>query len=138
MWSILVDIYTKLKELPSKTKDFADEYTKAFLSIFGGFVTIIFSALFQMHSLWQLDMICVKPVWDGVLCYSYYPFNDGPLFTPMFGGTVGGAYDFFLGMNYIGWASAIVGTFLVMLGVVLFYRANYLDMKNGVPKVAIE
>lgn len=125
-----------------KIKDFALEYTKAFTSILSGIISIAVSATFQFHSLWQLDLINVGRVWGdsvgnvayyqglinaGIPSYSaVYPFIDGPLFK----GTVGQAYDFFLGMNWAGWILGMVGVFFIMLGLILFYRANLLEVKS--------
>lgn len=133
-----------IRPLFRKIKNFADEYTKAFVSMFGGFLSIISSSIFQFHSIAQLDIICVNPVWNYatmtnlgyawlipqmpwvVTRFSDQYFQDGIIYR----GTIGGAYDFFLSMNVIGWALAIVGTFFVMFGVVLFYRANYFEWKE--------
>jgi hypothetical protein len=63
----------------------------------------------------------------GISSYSeVYPFIDGPLFK----GTIGQAYDFFLGMNHFGWILGMIGVFFIMLGVIFFYRANYLELKE--------
>ena len=116
----------------------------------GGFITIIVSAMFQLHSLWQLDLSCLGGVWNscewniarytdllarGFWRFAEVPFQDGQFFKS----NIGNAYDLFLGMNYIGWGLGMVGTFLIMLGVILFYRANMLEAKglltnNGLDK----
>jgi hypothetical protein len=111
-----------------KIKDFALEYTKAFASMLTGIVTIATSAIFQLHSLWQLNFIFDPYIWHDVTVSNYGKqlFIDGPLYN----GTISGATDFFLGMNAVGWVLALVGTFFLMLGVILFYRANLLEVKS--------
>ena len=132
---------TNKKGIVRKIKDFTTDFTKAFISILGGLITLIVSAMFQLHSLWQLDIICVGPVWStcisniskyqdliarGFMHYSEEPFQDGQFFHM----TIGNAYDFFLGMNYVGWALAIVGTFLIMFGITLVYKEKIKQLKR--------
>jgi hypothetical protein len=133
---------TQKKGLIRKLKTFASNFTKAFVSILGGLITLVISAMFQIHSLWQLDIICVGPVWNlcvnnivkyqdliarGFMHYSDETgFQDGQFFRM----TVGNAYDFFLGMNYLGWCLAVVGTFLIMFGIILFYKEQIKTLKN--------
>jgi hypothetical protein len=125
-----------IRQFVRKVKNFAVNYTKSFASILGGLIAIAISAVFEFHSLWQLDMICKGPVWaslqdniswfQGMLIsgYTYYSqihFEDGPIYR----GTVGGAYNFFLGMNAVGWATAIIGTFFIMYGITMFLSQKY-------------
>jgi disulfide bond formation protein DsbB len=132
-----------------KVKDFASEYTKAFLAMFGGVVTLIISAIMTFHAEAQIDMMESNFIWgtcqsninffqsliaQGFDKLRYLPFQDGFLFQT----NTGDASDIFLSLLITGWALAVVGTFLIMLGIVIFYRANYLDAKNGVPKVVTE
>lgn len=130
-----------IKPLFGKIKNFVSEYTKAFASMFGGFTSIIISAILQFHTLWQLNMMQNGFIWgscqtnieffqslikQGYTSVQYIPFQDGFLFQMRFGD----ANDIFLTLNTIGWALAIVGTFLIMLGIVLFYRANMLEKEK--------
>lgn len=130
-----------IKPLFGKIKNFALEYTKAFASMLGGFVTIIVSAVLQFHTLWQLNMMQNGFIWgscqanigwlqslinQGYSSVQYIPFQDGFLFQMKFGD----ANDIFLALNTVGWALAIIGTFLIMLGIVLFYRANMLEKEE--------
>lgn len=130
-----------IKPLFGKIKGFVSEYTKAFTSILGGFISIIISAILQFHTLWQLNMMQNDFIWgscetnieyfqslikQGYTSVQYIPFQDGFLFQMRFGD----ANDIFLSLNTIGWTLAIVGTFLIMLGVVLFYRANMIEREK--------
>lgn len=131
-------------EIFGKIKGFASEYTKAFISIFAGFVMLIISAVYHSHALAQLDMICKDFVWNYPpmtnLGYAWvipqHPllvtrladqfFQDGVFFQT----TYGNAYDFFLSLTTLTWVLAIVGMFFIMLGFLIYFRANYLDFKN--------
>jgi hypothetical protein len=77
------------------------------------------SFLILLHSLWQVDLICVRPVWQtsewipyfrslNVTNYSdYYPFQCGFWFRT----TVGNAYDLYLGMAIVSWFVLLVSLF---------------------------
>ena len=70
------------------------------------------SLLLLLHSLWQLDLICVEPVWSefwtSPLGGLYkQPFQCGFWFRT----TVGNAYDFYLGMVVVSWFVLLVSLF---------------------------
>jgi len=70
------------------------------------------SLLMLLHSLWQIDLICVGPVWS-----EYWTSPPGGLFRQpfqcgfWFRTTVGNAYDLYLGMNVISWFVLLVSLF---------------------------
>jgi disulfide bond formation protein DsbB len=124
-----------------KVKEFAINYTKAFLLIFSGLITLIISAILTFHAEAQIDMMERGFIWDtcqqniqffenliaqGYTKLRYYPFQDGFLFQT----STGDASDIFLSLIIVGWMLAIIGTFLIMLGIILFYRKNYYELKN--------
>lgn len=130
-----------IRPLLRKVKNFASEYTKAFILMLGGFITIIISAILEFHAEAQVDMMEHRWIWyscqsniiylqgliaQGYTSLRYLPFQDGFLFQT----NVGDASDIFLSLLITGWGLAIVGTFLVMLGVVLFHRTNYLKLRK--------
>jgi len=133
----------KIRRFFSKVKHTIEAYKESAISILGGLITLAISAMFQIHSLWQLDIICVQAVWgncvDNIVRYQgllaagwqhysdVFPFQDGQFFRM----TVGNAYDFFLGMNYVGWCMAIVGTFLIMYGIVLAYKKQLHTLRKN-------
>uniref|UniRef100_A0A6M3XD78 Uncharacterized protein n=1 Tax=viral metagenome TaxID=1070528 RepID=A0A6M3XD78_9ZZZZ len=70
------------------------------------------SLLMLLHSLWQLDLICVQPVWS-----EYWSSPPGGLFKQpfqcgfWFRTTVGNAYDLYLGMAVVSWFVLLVSLF---------------------------
>lgn len=70
------------------------------------------SFLMLIHSLAQLDLICVGPVWSN-FWYSppgglyAQPFQDGFWFRT----TVGNAYDFFLSISVASWFVLLISLF---------------------------
>jgi hypothetical protein len=139
-----------IRPLFGKIKNFATEYTKAFASMFTGVTMLLISAIYHAHAWAQLDLINVTSVWDscetnilryqtllaqGFWRYAEVPFQDGITFRT----NIGNAYDFFGSLLTGMWALGIIGMFFLMLGVVLFYRANMLEAKeiltnNGMDK----
>lgn len=113
--------------------------------MFVGIVTLIMSAICEFHSIAQLDMILGRFVWtanvDNINFYNWlnslhlvfykdYPWIDS-IFTALYNGKVGGAYDFFLGMNAMGWALGLIGIFFIMLGVMMIYRKQLQTLRKS-------
>ena len=70
------------------------------------------SLLLLLHSLWQLDLICVEPVWSefwtSPLGGLYkQPFQCGFWFRT----TVGDAYDYFLSVAVLSWFVLLASMF---------------------------
>ena len=122
----------------ARIKEFATNYTKSFVCMLIGIIMIGWSAIWEFHSLWQLDLICVGPVWgstlgnsqwyynlylQGFAHYSDVPFQCGFFFRT----TIGNAYDFFLGVNVVAWILALLGMFVLMMGI---YTATIKKLKT--------
>ena len=80
------------------------------------------SLLMLLHSLWQIDLIAVGPVWGSTLGNSQWYFSlykDGFLRLAdksfqcgfWFRTTVGNAYDLYLGMAVVSWFVLLVSLF---------------------------
>lgn len=134
--SLLIYMWNNIKGNLRMIRYFTTNYTSSFILIFIGFIILTISAVFNFHGIAQVDMINVGPVWSyppltnlgyawvipqvpwSVTRYADQYFQDGPIYR----GTVGGAYDFFLGMIAMGWILAIIGMCLLMFGLILFFN----------------
>lgn len=74
------------------------------------FIGIGISLLMLLHSLWQLDIIAVRPIWDTknwikwFLSTGYSNFADIPFQCGFwFRTSLGNAYDFYLSLNVASW-----------------------------------
>jgi len=98
------------------------------MSLFG----IGLSLLLTLHGLWQLDIICVDPVWStnqfinwfvgtGYETYSNIPFQCGLWKT-----TIGRAYDVYLSLPVVGWFVLLMSMCLFTVSIVFLVRKYYL------------
>jgi len=98
------ELLTKVKKKTKKSWFWLR--SKNILNIFG----IGLSFLMMLHSLWQLDLIAVRPVWgtgewiSWFLSTGYKNFCDMPWQCGFwFRTTLGNAYDYYLSMIVVSW-----------------------------------
>jgi len=79
---------------------------------------VAISLLILLHSIWQLDLICVRPVWrteewipwfqaTGYKYFSEIPFQCGFWFKT----NIGMAYDYFLSMCIVSWFLLLISMY---------------------------
>lgn len=106
-----------------------NELIKKFLS-FLPLMGIGISLLLLVHSLWQMDLIDVRPIWQtqewipwflktGLDNYSDMPFQCGFFFRT----TIGNANDYYLGMCVVSW-------FLLLLSMYFYPRVKNVTIKT--------
>lgn len=108
---------------------------KRFLRKLLGFLPLMgigVSLLMLLHSLWQLDLICVGPVWGknwvywgptGV--YADETFQCGFWFIT----TVGMAYDYFLSLVVVSW-------FVLLASMYFWHRRKVKKLKKEISRLA--
>ena len=108
----------------------------ALIGIMFSLVGIGISYLLTMHGLWQLDIVCINPVWGtqtwikwfletGYENYSDYPFQCGLWKT-----TMGRAYDVYLSYPVVGWFLLLVSMCVLMISIMLLIRGYYLKTRK--------
>jgi hypothetical protein len=131
----------KIKEVPGRTKEFISDFTRFAIGISIGIVGVVTSVVLELHAIWQLDLICVEPVWDTLKFIGYtWPyiqskglnrfadlyFQDGPLIKT----TVGGAYDIFLGMSVFSLILMAISVSTIFLSIVYYYRYQLKELER--------
>ena len=100
-------------------------------------VGIGFSFLLLLHSLWQLDLIAVRPVWSthewitwflgiGYKDFSEMPFQCGFWFKT----NVGMAYDFYLSLAVVSWFLLLISMYLWRWRTVKKLKKEYDELYN--------
>ncbi len=133
------------KESPSllsRIKATAINYPKNFGEMLAGLMTVCTSALLFFHCEWQINLMTDPYVWgkatdvitkmQGILAQGYtsmryVPFQDGVFFQMNFGN----ANDVFLALMALGWFLGIIGTFLLMHGIIsIVYKQKLNKLKK--------
>lgn len=113
---------------------------QAFASIIIGAFLMATSGVALLHGVAQWDLLFTGIVWGtaasnviyfqqiiagGYARWADLPFQDSILFRS----TAGNGYDFFLMLIAIGWVMGIVGTSVLMYGVILIYKQQVSQLK---------
>jgi Ca2+/Na+ antiporter len=120
-------MFERVKQKLRETKQTAQDYTKQFIEMLGGLLTVCASALLFFHAEWQINIQTQDYVWNsfpdllskihywmsqGYTSMRYVPFQDGKFFVMQFGN----ANDVFFALMALGWFLGIIGTFLLVHG----------------------
>jgi len=109
MQLINIDGETKLERvLKALRRNFWRMFLLALVLLFSAIVGLMFS-------LWQLDMICVNPVWNEGWCHPVGRYADDYFQCGPWKTTIGEAYDTLLALSVTALLLAVVSTFLLGL-----------------------
>jgi hypothetical protein len=107
-------------------KAFAKSKPKTFAALV--FLIVSF-AILHMFSVWQLDIICVDPVWKYGWKQPEPRYADQPFQCWLWRTTIGEAYDTLLFLNFVGFYGTVV-CFVYLLYEILKMRTLRLsDLK---------
>jgi hypothetical protein len=131
----------RITEVSRRTKEFVSDFTRFAIGIGLGIFGIVSSVILELHAIWQLDLICVEPVWDTLKFIGYtWPyiqskglnrfadlyFQDGPFIKT----TVGGAYDIFLGMSVFSLILMAISVSTIFLSIIFYYRYKIKELEQ--------
>lgn len=75
-------------------------------------------AILHMFSVWQLDLICVGPVWSSGWCHPEGRYADDYFQCWLWRTTIGEAYDTLLFLNFVSFYGLIMVFSIMLYGVI--------------------
>lgn len=88
-----------------KLRAFAKKYRKQLVWVF---VLVALCIVVHQFAIWQLDLICVRPVWEPGWCHPIGRYADDYFQCWLWKTTVGEAYDTLLFLNFISFFGLIL------------------------------